>query len=825
MMPNSVHIAKDGEAVRVLGAWIGNDVEQIAIWAPAMKKIKDFLKRWKRCQPSMAGKRSIVQMGPGGISQYLTMVQGMPRSVEKELTTLIRDFMWDGRSPATVSMDAMCRPVTEGGLGLLDVKARNKAIDLMWTKRYLSLGEDRPMWALAADVLMSKSASKDAGAIRATAQINTFLQSWSPSVHKASKLPEYLKRMLATAKECNVSFAAIKLDSRMKKQLPVWYHLGATKKLRRINNTRTGDCLRNNHAVKIVADAMKIAERPCYRSARSTGNDYMPDDCTCKQCEEDRKRGCKHPWKCCRTAEDALREIKPKWHPNTTSPEDGLTLTKRRKDANVTALADNGTLIFDPTVTQHGDLSEAFRAFVDPHVHDEPPAVRRARGRIVTAETCVMNIVTGTVNQGQDPPAIPMGAGYADCVRGDTQSALVQMSIEKERDSPGSGAVIAALAATLTAPKDAPLHLVLETDELTKMLFEKLPSWENEGWIGVRGATYLKALVNQLRQRCAPTTFRKASTDEDKIAMTWARARMTERLQASQPKLLNPVAAKAFNLSGAKLSTITQAIAYRGIRERTAPPPRTTTTLTIKAAREHLRNIPGADHEEADIWRGLQSRDIRRPVADFLWKGLHGALRVGKFWAKIPKYEDRAVCNGCQERDSLEHILTKCSKPGQELVWSLAAQAWKRKNLPWNQVSINDILTIGPRSRALCGEEQTPKPLARFWRILISESAHLIWRLRCERVIGHSEDETWEHQVEEITARWRTALNSRLRRDVEGTQKKYGRLALKSDMITETWTPKGLLESEATLPAKWIKKKVLVGIDPGLSLPPDPGTT
>ncbi|EPS92593.1 hypothetical protein FOMPIDRAFT_21993, partial [Fomitopsis schrenkii] len=98
-IPHDIHIAQDGEAVRILGAWVGNGVDQIAVWTPAMKKIRDFLHRWGRCHPSMGGKRSIIQMGPGGISQYLTTVQGMPPEIEKELTKLIKDFTWGNRSP------------------------------------------------------------------------------------------------------------------------------------------------------------------------------------------------------------------------------------------------------------------------------------------------------------------------------------------------------------------------------------------------------------------------------------------------------------------------------------------------------------------------------------------------------------------------------------------------------------------------------------------------------------------------------------------------------------------------------------------------------
>ncbi|EPS93002.1 hypothetical protein FOMPIDRAFT_23268, partial [Fomitopsis schrenkii] len=113
-IPRGTHIAREGEAVRILGAWVGNGVEQVAVWTPAMKKMQDFLTRWGKCHPSMGGKRSIVQMGPGGISQYLTMVQGMPPPVEKEVIKMIRTFMWEGRSPTPISMDAMYRSISEG---------------------------------------------------------------------------------------------------------------------------------------------------------------------------------------------------------------------------------------------------------------------------------------------------------------------------------------------------------------------------------------------------------------------------------------------------------------------------------------------------------------------------------------------------------------------------------------------------------------------------------------------------------------------------------------------------------------------------------------
>ncbi|EPS92835.1 hypothetical protein FOMPIDRAFT_1137242 [Fomitopsis schrenkii] len=144
MIPPNVHIAADGTPTRILGAWIGNEIEEMAIWTPTLEKVQLFLNRWKRCRPTMLGKRHIVQMGPGGITQFLASVQDMPPRAEKQLKKMIREFIWDSPTPPPVNMDTLCLPLAEGGINLLDIEARNQAIQVMWLKRYLDLGPKRP---------------------------------------------------------------------------------------------------------------------------------------------------------------------------------------------------------------------------------------------------------------------------------------------------------------------------------------------------------------------------------------------------------------------------------------------------------------------------------------------------------------------------------------------------------------------------------------------------------------------------------------------------------------------------------------------------------
>ncbi|KAJ7039976.1 hypothetical protein C8F04DRAFT_948886, partial [Mycena alexandri] len=50
----------------------------------------------------------------------------------------------------------------------------------------------------------------------------------------------------------------------------------------------------------------------------------------------------------------------------------------------------------------------------------------------------------------------------------------------------------------------------------------------------------------------------------------------------------------------------------------------------------------------------------------FLYKSMHRAHHIGKYWLHIPQNEERATCTYCPGvMESLDHILLKCQSPGQ----------------------------------------------------------------------------------------------------------------------------------------------------------------
>ncbi|KAF8897702.1 hypothetical protein BD779DRAFT_1432156, partial [Infundibulicybe gibba] len=223
-IPEAIQIAGEEEPVRILGAYVGNGVNQSGIWVPTLEKIDTTLKQWSKSHPTIEGRRLIVGMEVGGRTQYLTRVQGMPTEVEQKLTKMIRDFIWPDSMPA-VNMDILHGKIEMGGRRLLNIKSRNEAIELMKAKTYLQLDNKRSKWPKVADGLIRNSIPDSHRVGDKASQMNMFLQNWSATTQRGrTKLPESLIRMLKTMKKYKVAFAPVSLSKELKGQMPMWHH-------------------------------------------------------------------------------------------------------------------------------------------------------------------------------------------------------------------------------------------------------------------------------------------------------------------------------------------------------------------------------------------------------------------------------------------------------------------------------------------------------------------------------------------------------------------------------------------------------------------------
>ncbi|KAI0745334.1 hypothetical protein C8Q76DRAFT_764615 [Earliella scabrosa] len=109
--PRGIRVAADGEPVRILGGFFGNQISQADIWSPRLAKVADTLDRWRLSNPTLEGRKHVIQMMAGGMTQYLTDVQRMPKDVERRLVRTIRNFLWNDKTNSPVSFDHVMLPV------------------------------------------------------------------------------------------------------------------------------------------------------------------------------------------------------------------------------------------------------------------------------------------------------------------------------------------------------------------------------------------------------------------------------------------------------------------------------------------------------------------------------------------------------------------------------------------------------------------------------------------------------------------------------------------------------------------------------------------
>ena len=320
----------------------------------------------------------------------------------------------------------------------------------------------------------------------------------------------------------------------------------------------------------------------------------------------------------------------------------------------------------------------------------------------------------------------------------------------------------------------------------------------------------LKKAAAELRKQSGRTIFRRASKGEQGPCKSLQNAKLgMEKISWDHLELAIPA---SLNILGAKLSKMSQALLYQGILERRTKPSRRGTTICLDMARHGVKEIAGYLPTDKKIWYSLRNKDISRNVRAYLWKCMHRAHRCGGYWLKLPGYEQRAECRICGSEESMEHILTECQGSGQKTVWKLVQELLTRKGIPqtatptFGQILGSSLASFHDQKGKLL------KGSSRLYTIIISESAYLVWRLRCEWRIERDEDKNRLHTEAEIANQWLNMVNTRLKLDCLMTDKKrYGRKATNPDKVEQTWC--NVLHDERGLPDGWIvNSEVLVGM-------------
>ena len=262
------------------------------------------------------------------------------------------------------------------------------------------------------------------------------------------------------------------------------------------------------------------------------------------------------------------------------------------------------------------------------------------------------------------------------------------------------------------------------------------------------------------------------------------------------------------------MAALTQALAYRGIMKKKQSLLRPSSSNNIQLTREAVKWITGHEESDATIWLSLRQSTIRPKVRQFLFKTMHEVFKIGEYWNRIPDIAERSICSTCRTTESMSHILSHCRSDPNKIIWDLAKTTWPHNDLPWPGNDLGTILGCGcitaqkAANQNQNNNQNTSNAHLRgatcLLHILISESAFLIWVLRCERVIHEK-----IHSHQEIKSKWLHVINERLTEDkINATQIKRNKGFTK--LVVDTWEK--VLEKEGALPNAWTnRREVLVG--------------
>ncbi len=778
-LPRSSRISGEGEAVRILGAWIGNHVDPEAPWNQILETIERNLERWGHRRPTMYGRKLIIGMEVGGRTQFLAKAQGMPENVERKLIDTIFHFIWNGEKKPRIGRDTVHLPLKDGGINLLDIAARNEAIELTWLKDYLALDSDRPPWALVADLTMARAVKAASRSVNGDARINCFLQTWDVSLRQSAGLSATLRRMMKIALKHNVCADSPNPTEELKMKLPIWYHIGREEG-RNPANTVASKCLREKHEVVSVLDCSKVAAR----LTNQVRNHRQRIDCPCGDCTKDRDElGCNNPHRCALAAQKAITKLVPLWKPGNAPPNDGLTLTKHRKQANMLARAGNGRVLFNPLSSDPASISEMFRIFANPKTDPARthPAHRPPRTFAVQGEEVVVYTDGSCMRNGQATAHAGSGVWF-----GPTDARNIASGVPGPHQSNQTAELYAVALAADVVPPFTTMHVITDSRYVLDGMVEHLPQWEARGWLGIANAEMIREVAARLRARSAPTTFQwtkghtgvEGNEGADRLAKKGAD-------EGTETHVLPPAPQK-FLRKGVKLSALTQKLAYQAIRASKKRPHRQSSENMVARIQATLAEDLKYTPTEGHLWTAIRHKDVSRKMRDFLWKATHDALRVGQYWEHIPGYETRAVCEPCGVTESLEHILLECDATGPQAIWELTKRLLNQRGVELPPLSLGMLLGAPAFTLRELRERRTPG-LDRLCRIVLTESTHLVWKLRCERVIQRENDPERWHTKAEVANRWRKAILTRYGLDRMLSRRKLGTKGTSPSLLEATW--------------------------------------
>jgi hypothetical protein len=249
----------------------------------------------------------------------------------------------------------MILDISEGGKQILDIPARNEAIDLWNLQSYLKQGPKRASWCYFVDFLLINFLETSYLKLQPGQIMNVFLQDIHVPISQRTPLPEEIKRMILIARKYKLKFTGLSVNNEVKLKMLIWRHPITNKVLyQQACRREAATCLRLNHQAQSVEDILTIARRRTIVTRKPhqvNPSGIGRKNCGCPLCYQDRTLlGCNHPGQCIETAKILVDSILAKWNPTMPNLDlcQELALTDDEMRWNSQPIETNQIMVFDP---------------------------------------------------------------------------------------------------------------------------------------------------------------------------------------------------------------------------------------------------------------------------------------------------------------------------------------------------------------------------------------------------------------------------------------------------------------------------------------------
>jgi len=180
------------------------------------------------------------------------------------------------------------------------------------------------------------------------------------------------------------------------------------------------------------------------------------------------------------------------------------------------------------------------------------------------------------------------------------------------------------------------LHIETNNKKIVKLLFSQLNKEEDLGFLLTQHPYQIQALVAELRNKKQETFFLYKSFDENGPLEVEITNLLNEGInlenEIGSEIEINPETI----ISGAKLSKLTQATAYRIIRflKMRKYSKRRQTKMNVEKIIQDVKQTLQITLEEKNLWNGIRNNDLNCTTKVFLWMAIHDAYMIGENWLR-----------------------------------------------------------------------------------------------------------------------------------------------------------------------------------------------